>query len=673
MTLPVVRQVVGELLRPARFFVAGGAGLSIDGPAEETWRFELLGGHLLAENMTRRRETFLAWHVSIRRPDDPHVADVHPPTPHGDRVVSVLAAEDCLHVVRHVLVYGHEAHEESPGVIVTRPARILSREFVGTAKLSRDENVVDAAGLKCELEELLRQAFTGASRLPITSVESPHPLFALGMAGWLSDARPEGDGPSRSAEELVGLCAEVVSGERARAASLLELALRAAPPDRAPLLADRLVEKARATAIIPLVKTLFHQLALTPYTGLGRRIVAFLDRLSRDNALGVEPVVDLVGYMLRQIGRHLTAFDLWTFHSFGADYPDLLLLDELLTWYLSQVESRPDLFLSSDGAVQRKLRLRRRALRQAWYFRRQYEGLAVPDVPTSPGDNQRVLPDAFPHLSDEEITQPAKRSKRLFAGRPLVVAPESAAHRVLRQSLRDLEEDDELRELGLALYLDRPLGCAKPPGHRDRTPLLSYEAVSRTIAAERLRDLRRLEMLSQAELDGHRERLAKLAVAGFALEPLPPRPRLGVVCLEDAFRLAADFVFLRTTRRSLDGLLSLYDLAELHARCPDVAAWLASGRDVLLIRTSPVAPGGPVELSAFDGAMQPRLSLTVPARHPETDYVEWRGREYVRDGMQAGPIGPDGTRVCWLTVKFNVEHKITRLAEPQSSDPDSGA
>ena len=47
----------------------------------------------------------------------------------------------------------------------------------------------------------------------------------------------------------------------------------------------------------------------------------------------------------------------------------------------------------------------------------------------------------------------------------------------------------ELRELGTALYLDRPLGVYKEPAEVDRTPLLSYEAFSLTIAEARLRNL----------------------------------------------------------------------------------------------------------------------------------------------------------------------------------------
>ena len=38
----------------------------------------------------------------------------------------------------------------------------------------------------------------------------------------------------------------------------------------------------------------------------------------------------------------------------------------------------------------------------------------------------------------------------------------------------------------MAVFLDRPLGVVKQPGEVDRTPLLSYDAFSRSIAARRL-------------------------------------------------------------------------------------------------------------------------------------------------------------------------------------------
>src|SRR5208283_4168384 len=66
---------------------------------------------------------------------------------------------------------------------------------------------------------------------------------------------------------------------------------------------------------------------------------------------------------------------------------------------------------------------------------------------------------------------------------------DDAARDLLRQSIDDLRHFAELRELGMALFLDRPLGAFKRPGEPDQTPLLSYEAFSSSIARERLRYL----------------------------------------------------------------------------------------------------------------------------------------------------------------------------------------
>ena len=64
-------------------------------------------------------------------------------------------------------------------------------------------------------------------------------------------------------------------------------------------------------------------------------------------------------------------------------------------------------------------RLRRRALRQAWLIRRRYEGWPVPDLPTSPGENNRVLPPSHPRVPEEQILQPSRRTRRLYADDPL--------------------------------------------------------------------------------------------------------------------------------------------------------------------------------------------------------------------------------------------------------------
>ena len=58
-------------------------------------------------------------------------------------------------------------------------------------------------------------------------------------------------------------------------------------------------------------------------------------------------------WLLRQLGRHLTAYDLVTFHHRGANYPDALLLDDLLRRYLLRIERTPELFVGDAHRLRR--------------------------------------------------------------------------------------------------------------------------------------------------------------------------------------------------------------------------------------------------------------------------------------------------------------------------------
>jgi hypothetical protein len=98
--------------------------------------------------------------------------------------------------------------------------------------------------------------------------------------------------------------------------------------------------------------------------------------------------------------------------------------------------------------------------------------------------------------------------------------------------------------------------------------------------------------------------------------------RQGVVSLEDAKKVALDFVFTRTTRSSLDELLSRYDWSALNAASPGVYQWLEAERDVLLIRT------GRATLTALDAAQRARVKLELPE---PVRFVECGGIEYVED------------------------------------------
>ena len=195
---------------------------------------------------------------------------------------------------------------------------------------------------------------------------------------------------------------------------------------------------------------------------------------------------------LRHVSRHLTAYDLVQFHHQGANYPDALLLDAVLHEYLLHLERRPDLFAASDedreplrsgesadvgvlcvkagccGGATKAMRCPMRRLRPARTIAFYRRAIRVPE---------------------EQIAQPARCWRRLFADHSLRDHLKGHVAELLRQSLRDLEHFEEWREMGLGVFLDRPLGVGKAATEPDDTLLLSAEAFSFRIACTRLSSL----------------------------------------------------------------------------------------------------------------------------------------------------------------------------------------
>ena len=269
--------------------------------------------------------------------------------------------------------------------------------------------------------------------------------------------------------------------------------------------------------------------------------------------------------------------------------------------------------------------MRRRALRQAWLIRRRYEEWPVPDLPTSPGENNRVLPPSHPRVPEEQILQPSRRTRRLYAADPLPSHLGPRAAEALRQSAIDLQHPDELRELGAALFLDRPFGAGKAPGEPDGTLLLASEAYSRSIAEQRLEALAREPgLLTDAERDACLRRLRDGAeTQGLSLDMVGGEARPGTVSLTDARRAAPDFVLLRTTPGSVRALLEQYDFTALAEKME--LDWLLKGARVLLARDL-AGPG----VVVYDAELRPRLELI-----PQTadGYVSRAGQEYLREGL----------------------------------------
>ena len=560
MTHADIAAAVEGALALGRFFVPWGNAEIVRRPTEQT-HWEVYRGHLLGEKQTRETAGFESWDFVLHSDE---------PCCDGPLLsVKYEAAAGRLHVTRNVLVHAWETWEPQPNVLESRPTQAWHRELVGTLELA---GFSDNTVLENTLRECLYLAVVGTSRLPTTSLESPLPAFSLGRLAYFPGVQRPSTQPLRTVEEVLPIAVAAGTAESARA---LEALLRASEAADVPPLAEEWAgamrayksceDGARPPVYSPgakdaarcgdVLKALVGQVSLSPYTRFGDNFAALLRCLSQDDLLGPQAIVDLIGHILRHLARHLTAFDLVTFHNRGANYPDALFLDRLLRDYAALLDRQPELFLppESENVAARR---RRRALRQAVLIRRQYEGHPVTEIPTSPGENLRVWPAEFPRVPDDELQYPVKRRHRLYANDPLEDWPASQQwHAALRQAMSDVRHPAELRELGTATFLDRPLGVFMQPGEVDRTPLVSYEAVSREIAAERLGLFRRWGMLDKAECAALRMLLEQLPIAGIpaAAYNLPRRP--GVPALEDAQQAAGDFVFVATTRASATALL----------------------------------------------------------------------------------------------------------------------
>jgi hypothetical protein len=655
-----LRTVITDVLRPANFFVRTSASLTWEHrtSADEAW--EIFQGCLLDGAQTRLRQSFETWNVYR---DEPAGRAAEP-----FLSIKLDTAGERLHVVRALEVYAWEGYHAGGNVYLSRETRKWVRELVGSIPLARFENLDT---FRDELIGLLFHAVVGTSRLPLTSLEAPLPDFSLGTLAYAYRARsPDGvepAGPRRSFQDLLthALSAELAWVEKAK---LLEVVLRTVSRDEVPQAAELFLTGWQRLGhtedeLSGLFRTLFNEVALSPYTHFVDNFLAFLRVLVGRGRLALEAWADLLGYLLRQLCRHLTAYDLLTFHHRGANYPDALLLDAVLQEYQGILDGHPALFLAAAGdaaQLQNCKRLRRRAFRQAWLLRRHYEGLPVPDLPTSPGENARVLPPPFARVPEEQIQVPAKRTRRLFAETSLPAA-DGPLGVLLRQTVADLEHPAEVQELGLALFLDRPLGVFKARAEPDQTLLFSYEAFSATVAERRLQELCELGLLpARPHFEACRRHLTALAKSqGLALGPGQGTLRPGVVSLQDARQVADDFVLLRTTRRSVTDFLDQFDFAPLAGH---IALDYLDPRQRVLIVGDAAGPGGPVGvLTIYDSAMRRRLELQVD---PARGYERRAGREYPAAGLRVRRTWElGGAVVGWTPNDLQEEN---RMVQPRS-------
>lgn len=606
--LSAVRQLCAWAVNPAHFHVGHGFTLECAHAEGEECFWEIFQGRLLDEKQTRQRQTFESWFVFLRGPDFPSEGPI--------LSLKLDAAAGRLYVVRSLECYVWEGYDSGANVYLSRERRKWVRELVGAIELERFATLDD---LRDEILCQLFQAVVGSSRLPLTSVEAPLPAFAFGQIFY-------GCQPSDPSGKLLDrfLTRALAPRERAK---LLETFLHSIPIDQPrPAVAAFVTQWTgvgwNAVDLIALLRLMINEVSLSPWTDLTERVLLFLRLLNERGYLDDEQVIDFLGSLLIQIGRHLTAYDLITFHHRGANYPDALLLDLVLKEYLNWLERRPELWEQQH---------RRRALRQGWLLRRQYEGHQVPDMPTSPGENNRVLPSSHPRVPEEQLLEPAKRTRCLYMEDPLPAVPRGRLGALLAHSVADLQVLRELRELGLALFLDRPFAPPRPPAAPDGTLLLTSLAFSRTVATQRLRQLEQWGLLADGE-----SRIQELPrISGLPLERIGGPARLGTVALTDAGRAARDFVFLRTTAGSIEQLLRQYDFTPL--ACQGSLDFLRQHR--ALLARSATGPG----VLVYDEQLRPRLELRVP---DDAEYVSRAGQEYPRQGLRAVPVGEQGEPIA---------------------------
>jgi hypothetical protein len=563
-----LRAVIAEVFRPAHFFLGPAYQLEWEHHAAQDQSWEIYQGRLLDPAHTRQRAEFETWDAFLIGPEGRS----------GEPLLSLKLDEAAgrLYVVRGLECYVWEAYDSGGNVILSRERRKWVRELTGALDLTRFKGADD---LGDELVCQLFHAVVGASRLPLTSVEAPLPAFSFGEVFYsYRPGAPADAGPVRGWRGLIEEMLTRRPGRFTERPRLLETFVHAVPAAEMQTAVGRWLERDRRPGqeaayyrLLNDLHGLFRSVSLTPYTDLADKALSLLRTLERAEWATAEEVADFLSWLLRLLGRHLTAYDLTTFHHRGANYPDALLLDAALKEYLALAERRPQLFRGWEW----KSQLRRRALRQAWLLRRFYEGHPVPDLPTSPGENSRVLPSSHPRVSEEQIQQPGKRTRRLYAADSLTATGTIAD--LLTQSIQDLEYPSEVRELGAALFVDRPLGRGKAAGEPDQTPLLPTLAFSRSIAERRLDALAREPglLVETAWFEAARRQLREGAIRGLPCDRVGGTLVPGKASLADARRAASDFVLQQTLSgrtellcrfdwRPLEEWLSVADLFEPH-------------------------------------------------------------------------------------------------------------
>ena len=117
----------------------------------------------------------------------------------------------------------------------------------------------------------------------------------------------------------------------------------------------------------------------------------------------------------------------------------------------------------------------------------------------------------------------------------------------------------------------------------------------------------------------------------------------GTVSLDDAFKVAKDFILLRTTRQSAQEFLDLIDLKHLAVRFD--ATYLQASNPVLIVTAAACGEGGDGIIVIFDSLARKRLELQIDS---SLGYRCRAGQEFPAAGLRIQrvlPIGDGGEMV----------------------------
>jgi hypothetical protein len=236
----------------------------------------------------------------------------------------------------------------------------------------------------------------------------------------------------------------------------------------------------------------------------------------------------------------------------------------------------------------------------------------------------RVLPPPHVRVPEEQFLYPHTRTKRLYDGDPLDKHLSEQAKSALQESINDLRDAEELRELGMAIFLDRPFGGGKAPTEPDGTLLFSYMAFSRSIASNRIRFLAAdLGLIAdRAEEENFQQTLDNMDARGIPVKEIGKFARRGIVSLADALTAAEDFVVICNTTKSWSDF-QLHYLSDPALKQFSMSV-LGFGQSMLLLRDAPSA-NGQESVAIYDSKHRKRIELEFDLRK---GYLRHRGNEF---------------------------------------------